>query len=371
MSGWNQFKKLFGMHFKSTFREKQVWFWSIFYPVLLMIIFIMIFGGNGSDSFSAKIAVVETNANAVSGQWKETIRHIPVLEWENESQTDRDRAEQMLKDKDVDAVLILPESDQERNITLLFNREKQNSATAQALGSIFKDIVNQVNFDVSGVTPQFRLQTDYVSAGSQNLKYSDFLLTGLIALSISQSGLFGMVGLVEMRRNGLMKRLKMTPMNMKLFGIGDISVRFILSVVQIILLSALGLIFFQAHFNINILSFLLIFVIGTLSFAGIGFLIASVSKSIESYMGIANLLSFLMMFLSGIFFDINALPAFIKPISTVLPLTYFANGVRDGMVFGAGIEEPSLWINCGVMAAWGLAAMLLASRLFRRKGETK
>ncbi|CAH0122529.1 hypothetical protein PAE9249_05100 [Paenibacillus sp. CECT 9249] len=251
MSGWNQFKKLFGMHFKSTFREKQVWFWSIFYPVLLMIIFIMIFGGNGSDSFSAKIAVVETNANAVSGQWKETIRHIPVLEWENESQTDRDRAEQMLKDKDVDAVLILPESDQERNITLLFNREKQNSATAQALGSIFKDIVNQVNFDVSGVTPQFRLQTDYVSAGSQNLKYSDFLLTGLIALSISQSGLFGMVGLVEMRRNGLMKRLKMTPMNMKLFGIGDISVRFILSVVQIILLSALGLIFFQAHFNIN------------------------------------------------------------------------------------------------------------------------
>ncbi|CAH0120021.1 hypothetical protein PAE9249_02530 [Paenibacillus sp. CECT 9249] len=119
------------------------------------------------------------------------------------------------------------------------------------------------------------------------------------------------------------------------------------------------------------MSFLLIFVIGTLSFAGIGFLIASVSKSIESYMGIANLLSFLMMFLSGIFFDINALPAFIKPISTVLPLTYFANGVRDGMVFGAGIEEPSLWINCGVMAAWGLAAMLLASRLFRRKGETK
>jgi ABC-2 type transport system permease protein len=55
-----QFKKLFEAHFKSTFREKQVWFWSVFYPVLLLVIFLMIFGGSDAKeaNFTAKIAVV-------------------------------------------------------------------------------------------------------------------------------------------------------------------------------------------------------------------------------------------------------------------------------------------------------------------------
>jgi ABC-type multidrug transport system permease subunit len=41
--------------------------------------------------------------------------------------------------------------------------------------------------------------------------------------------------------------------------------------------------------------------------------------------GVANIVSFLMMFLSGVFFPIETMPEWLQPVSNVLPLTYFAN----------------------------------------------
>jgi ABC-2 type transport system permease protein len=75
-----------------------------------------------------------------------------------------------------------------------------------------------------------------------------------------------------------------------------------------------------------------------------------------------------MMFLSGIFFDSSALPTYIKPISNILPLTYFANGIRDGMVYGLGIMHSAFWLNLGVLAAWGIVTFIIGSRFYKWKG---
>lgn len=88
----------------------------------------------------------------------------------------------------------------------------------------------------------------------ESFQYSDFLLTGLIALSIAQAGLFGMVSMVEMRRNGLLKRLRLTPMSMKLFGLSNRLVRFILSAIQVVLLTLLGLLLYHAKLDMPCVS---------------------------------------------------------------------------------------------------------------------
>src|SRR5690606_39339445 len=45
MNNLKQFKQMFLAQLKLTLREKQAWFWGIFFPVILMVIFMIIFSG--------------------------------------------------------------------------------------------------------------------------------------------------------------------------------------------------------------------------------------------------------------------------------------------------------------------------------------
>jgi ABC-2 type transport system permease protein len=366
-----QFRKLFEAHFKSTFREKQVWFWSVFYPVLLLVIFLMIFGGSDAkeSNFTAKIAVVSAEQqNQDATQLLATLQKIPVLEWKDKQPVTRKQAEDWVKNKDIDAAIVLPSGDMAKPIELIIHKEKQNSALTQAMNSIVNSALEPLGQVDTAPKPHYTLQAEFISSGSAKLKYVDFLLTGLIALSISQAGLFGMIVMVEMRRSGLLKRLMLSPVNMKLFGLSNMLVRFILSAIQAVLLTLIGILFYHASIDINIIAFLLIFIVGTTAFSAIGFMVSSLTKTPDSYFGLANLISFVMMFLSGIFFDSSSLPSYIKPISDILPLTYFANGIRDGMVYGLGIMHSAFWLNLGVLAAWGIVAFVIGSRFYKWKG---
>ncbi|WP_409341208.1 ABC transporter permease [Paenibacillus sp. MBLB4367] len=361
-----QLLKLFEANFKTTFREKQVWFWSIFYPVLLLVVFLMIFGGLGKSdsSFEAKVTAVAEQDNALSQSLLAALKQIPVLEWKEERPADRQQAEEWVKAKDVDALIAIP-ADPGKPIELVLNKEKENSTLFQALNGIMGGVLQQANYNLAGVKPQLSLEPSFVSSGSDKLKYIDFLLTGLMAMSISQGGLFGMVGMVEMRRNGLLKRLLLSPMSTKAFGFADMMVRAVLAVIQLVLLALIGVLLFGASLHVHIVSLIIVLAVGIVSFSAIGFLIAALSKTMESYFGIANLLSFVMMFLSGIFFELSMLPEFIKPVSVVLPLTYFADGIRDSMVYGLAPVGGGFWLNVGVMAVWGAVAFAIGSRFFK------
>jgi ABC-2 type transport system permease protein len=368
MSNSKQFSKLFGASIKMMFREKQVWFWNIFFPVILMVIFMVIFGGagKGDGSFSAKIAVVEQQANATSDMLESQLRQVPVFEWKSEQPVSMEQADTWIKDKDVDAVIVLPESQDAKSIKLIVNKENETNVTSQAVAGILDKFVQQSNWAVAGVQPTFQVETTAVSNGSEELGAVDFLLTGMIALSIAQGGLFGLVSLVDMRRKGLLRRLQMTPVKMSLYGIASMMVRFVLAAIQITLLTVIGVFGFGANLNIEIFTLIIGLVVGALAFNGIGYLISSFSKSMEAYMGVANIASFLMMFLSGVFFATNGLPEWLQPVTQVLPLTYFVNVMRDGMVYGSGIGTADFWLAIGILALWGAAAFAIGATIYKK-----
>lgn len=365
MSTGKQFGKLFGAELKIMFREKQVWFWNIFFPIILMVIFMLIFGSNGSD-FKAKIAVVETHANATSDKLEQALRSVPVFEWKSEQPVDQAQADKWIMDKDVDAVIVLPETEDAKALKLIFNKETELNATSQAVSGIVGQFVERVNWDVAGAAPTYSLDVSSVSGGSEDLEYADFLMTGQIALAIAQGGLFGMVGMVEMRRKGLLKRLRMTPVKMGLLGLSGMLVRFILGVIQILILTAIGAGFFGVNLHIDAATLIVAFFVGALAFNALGYLFSSFSKTMESYMGVANISSFLMMFLSGIFFPTSGFPDWLKAVSEVLPLTYFVGGMRDGMAYGSGLGTSDFWIGCAILAAWGAAAYVLGALIYRK-----
>ncbi|WP_332694423.1 ABC transporter permease [Halalkalibacter lacteus] len=362
-----QFKQMFIAQLKLTLREKQAWFWGIFFPVILMVIFMTIFSGNSDSEFSANVAIVNENPNATSDMLLQQISRIPVLEMETNEPVSREEADEMVKDKDVHAAIVLPESEDATSLLLVVNKENEEGVTTQALSGMLNHFVQEANLYAVGATPTYELQFESISSGSTELSYTDFLLTGMIALAIAQGGMFGMVDLVEMRRKGLIKRLRMTPANMHLFGLSDMIMRLLFSVIQIILLSIIGVFIFGANLYINFPSLLIVFLLGALSFNALGYFFSSFSKTTEAYMGVANISSFLMMFLSGVFFPIETMPEWIQPISNVLPLTYFVDGLRESMVYSTNIFSVTLWLGIGVMVLWGVITFMIGSWLYKRK----
>lgn len=370
MNNAKQFSKMFAAQIKMMIREKQVWFWNIFFPVILMVLFMVIFGGGSSDSFKAKIAIVDSQPNAASAMLLEQLRQIPVLEFTEEQPVTKEAGNELVENQDIAALIILPESDSSTTIQLVVNKADEQSATAQAVAGILDQFIQQTNWKVANAAPTYSLMRTSVSSGADDLNYADFLLTGMIGLSVAQGGLFGMVGLVEMRRNGLMKRLRMTPAKMGLYGLAGMLVKLILGIIQIIILTLIGVFGFGANLHINVLTLVIAFIAGGLVFNAMGYLFSSFSKSIEAYMGMANIASMLMMFLSGVFFPLETLPTWLQPVTQMLPLTYFVEGMRDGLIYNAGVASSTFWIGIGVMVLWGVVSFLVGSQVYKAKSAS-
>jgi ABC-2 type transport system permease protein len=361
-----QFGQLFIANFKTMFREKQVWFWQIFFPIILMSIFMMIFGGSGNSEFHVKVAAVGETQNRTAAMMHEMLRQIPVFEWQSESPVSVEQADEWIKNKEIEGAIVLPTGDTPGSIRLIVHKEAEGNATTQALRGILEQVVSQANLAAAGVQPAFAFEFHSVSAGSEELSYEDFLMTGMLGLALGQGGLFGMVDMVELRRKGLLKRLRMTPMRMGLMGLSGMLIRFVLGIFQMVCLVLIGVFVFGANVHIDFATLLVAFLIGSLAFNAMGYLISSFSKTVEAYMGIANLTNFLMMFISGIFFPVNSMPEWLQSVSKFLPLKYFVDVLRDGLVYASGLAKPAFWFGIGVIALWGACAYVLGALLYRR-----
>ena len=103
--------------------------------------------------------------------------------------------------------------------------------------------------------------------------------------------------------------------------------------------------------------------LGALMFVAMGYMIAGLAKTQESVTGLSSILNFPMMFLSGLFFPVEVMPDWIRPVVNAIPLTYLADALRQIMVGAPPVY--SLGIDVAVLGGWLVACSLLAVRLFR------
>jgi ABC-2 type transport system permease protein len=127
-------------------------------------------------------------------------------------------------------------------------------------------------------------------------------------------------------------------------------------------LLALGTLAFGASTPANWLGFAGAIVRGVAGFAGLGLGAASLIRSADGVSAVVNVIVLPMAFLSGSFGPTDEYPAFLQAIADVLPLTYFLDVVN-----GVYLEGESLFADpaaLGVIAAWGIAGLLVAMRRF-------
>jgi len=194
-------------------------------------------------------------------------------------------------------------------------------------------------------------------------KVSSYLVAGLIGYAVANTALGGLaITLVIRREQGLLKRLRSTPLPGSLY-LGTVLLSNLLIVVlQSLTVIALGVLLFDADVPEQALQFVLTLVIGAACFAGLGLAAAALIRSQEAVAAVVNVIVLPMSFLSGAFGETDNLPRVLELVADVLPLKYLIELVLATYVDGDPISKHLGAV--GVMAAWGLGGYLVAHARF-------
>jgi ABC-type multidrug transport system permease subunit len=200
--------------------------------------------------------------------------------------------------------------------------------------------------------------------GRHDGSYAAYLLPGLIGLNLLMMGVFS-VGMVDvtLRAKGGYKRLATTPLPRYVYVGAQLCVRLIVVVCSAAALMLVGAAAFGVHNQGSNLSVFAILMLGAACFTSLGYVLASFARNVESYSGIANLAFLPLMLLSGVYFSLDAAPAWLQRGADLLPLTPLLKAMRAVFNDGAGLgsQEPGL----AIVGAWTLLLFVLASKRFK------
>jgi ABC-2 type transport system permease protein len=194
--------------------------------------------------------------------------------------------------------------------------------------------------------------------------YSNFVLPGVIAMVIMQSGIYSLAyWVVDLKGKGILKRFMATPIS-KLELIGSmVAARVVVMYVQAVLLTLVGLVFFHASFAGNILSSLLIILLGSSIFLLGGLLISTVADTYQAAAPITAGVALPMVFLSSIFYSLDQLPHSLATVARILPMTYFADGLRA--VYLYKFDFSLIAKDVLIMAAWLIVILFISIWRFK------
>jgi len=180
------------------------------------------------------------------------------------------------------------------------------------------------------------------SIDTKEIRYVDWLIAGMLGMNMMFSSLFGVgYSIVRYRKNGVLKRLKATPITAFEFLSSQIASRIFIN------LSMSAIIFFGAKVLINFSmmgsypALLLCFFAGSLCLISLGLLCVTAVKSEELAGGLLQLCSWPMMFLSGVWFSLEGFSQGLKSFAKLLPLTHFVDSARAVMNEGASFTQVS------------------------------
>jgi len=341
------------------FRDRQAMFWTFFLPLVIMVIFgVLNFGALGRID----LGIVDLAENEASQGFVSILQAINAFDI---SRGNSEAAERLaLEDGERDLVIIIP-ADFGPALTPVSLRVLYDAASSREtlVGQvILRQILDEMTFTFTGASRLFILDPEPVT--SRNLRFIDFLVPGVVAMSIMQMGLFSVAfAFVQLKKQGILRRLLATPIRPTSFLFAQVFTRLVVSVLQTVILIAVAVLFFDVHLAGNPLAVLMLALIGGGVFISMGFAISGWAKTEEVAAPIANVIALPMMFLSGVFFPREAMPQALQAITDFLPLTYLAEAMRNVIIDGASLW--SQWGNLAGLAVWLAFSFLVAVLLFR------
>ncbi|OGE85571.1 MAG: hypothetical protein A3J48_04610 [Candidatus Doudnabacteria bacterium RIFCSPHIGHO2_02_FULL_46_11] len=195
------------------------------------------------------------------------------------------------------------------------------------------------------------------------VNYIDFVIPGLVGMSVMQLGVFAVAFVVaQQKEKGIIRRLLATPMRASEFLAAQVISRVVISVMQVLLLISVAILVLSFAMNGSFLALIVIGIFGSFVFLALGFVVAGLAKSVEATPVVGNMIIFPMIFFGDIFFSLNNAPKWVQTISDYLPIKYLVDSMREVVVEGSSLIDVKGEILG--MAVWLVVLSFIAIKTF-------
>jgi len=340
----------------SFYRERTTMFFTIAFPIILILVFGTIFMERDNRIFDLDVQDLDqtkssaqlVKAIGLSGRFK-IIQVAPAI-----------NTTQYAKDNKRNLVLIIPKGceeslmhrmgldDPNASVTLTEIHDPSSFGVTTKM-QVLNMVLAGINQEMSGKPPF--IKSAETSILTKKYRFIEFFVPGIIAMAVMTASLFGAVNVnAELRQKGIIRKLSTTPITRTDWILSNVLYQFILAVLSTIVILLVSYGVFNVSLEIN--AWLPVFVVlDVFAFVGIGMILTRFAKEAESAAAAANAFMFPMMFLSGTFFPVEMMPGFLQKLARILPLYYVNEGLRASMVSVDNMAALRYATVIGVFAA--------------------
>jgi ABC-2 type transport system permease protein len=198
-----------------------------------------------------------------------------------------------------------------------------------------------------------------------------YFLGPVMALTVMGSFWGLSAALVTFREQGILRRFHVTPVTAGDMLASSIVANFVLTLPTIVVEILFARFIYHLTSFGNLSSAFLLIALGTMSFASLGLVVASVTNTMQETQVINQLIWFPLIFLSGATIPLANLPVAAKRVGLFLPATYLVTGLQSAIYWAFAPWSLDVLLALGSLAFWGIITFFLSAQLFRWEPESK
>jgi ABC-2 type transport system permease protein len=330
---------------REFYRDRAGLSWNILMPIMMVLAFAFIFSDASRDVF--KVGVIADDSETASATFPflqtDHIQFIPVTDpAAGIGKVERHQLDLLLDPSDTPRYWVNSDSANGYLVERLLLGASGLGGDGESAGAI------PLRVTVSGAA----------------LRYVDWVLPGVLAMNIMFSSLWG-VGwvIVRYRKNGVLRRLKATPLSPWEFLTAQVFSRLLVVLGASLVVYTGASLLLDFPMRGSYLALLLVYVAGALCLISLGLIVSSRLRTEEVADGLLNLISWPMLLLSGVWFSMEGASGAAQILSRFLPLTHIVEGARAVMIDGA--DTVQVLPQIGLLAGLALLFLTLAAWMFR------
>lgn len=319
--------RLFLSELKMFYREKMVFFFNLIFPFTFLIIFGLVFGGGSSGEAEGKLLIGILSSDKRLYRVISRIEGLEVRDFDSIESI----KESILKGI-IDAGVIYDS----KGLKLMLNlTTMQRNPFSRTLGDTIRDHILKNDLKIGKI---LELKLISIDPGRVVTTQLGYIIPGVVALTIFNSGMFSMISLFgNYRKRGILKRFGVTPIKPFQFIIGMILGRFITTLSSATLILLLSQFIFKISFSVNWFLYLISASTSILGMMAFGILLSELFTEPNVASEVGSVFMTVMIFFSGIYFPLEFLPQYLRKIGSILPLAYVAQSIR----IATGVENGS------------------------------
>ncbi|MFQ5696521.1 MAG: ABC transporter permease, partial [Terriglobia bacterium] len=190
-----------------------------------------------------------------------------------------------------------------------------------------------------------------------------YMLPAVLALTVMGSFWGLSIQLVSFREQGILRRFRLTPVGPWAMMTSSVLSNYVLTLPTLVLEVLLARWLYGVRDFGNLWGAFVLLTLGTIAFASLGLIVASVTNSMQETQVINNAIWFVLLFLSGATIPLPFLPDWVQRVGMFLPATHLVTGLQQVLL--ASVATFQVGAEALVLAGGSVMAFLVAVKLFR------